>query len=328
MKKGGVRRLVSVLGFIALTGFCLEIPGAGVGWAYRLPPVNLGFTNFLDGGPPAGPGFYFTEYVQSYTSGKLTDSDGERLLPPVADEKLDVWISLTQFIYQSNWKLPLGGALGLDVIIPVVFLDLDHDLGGPPEDNGTGLGDLLVGPFLQWDPIMGKNGPLFMHRIEFQMLVPTGKYDRDRELNPGSNFFSFNPYWAATVFLMPQWTVDWRIHYLWNAKNDEPGRSPVEAEADDTQAGQAIHLNFSTAYEIWEKRLRVGLNGYYLKQVVDDEVDGQGISDSREQVLGIGPGAVFHYSQETHFFLNLFFETAAENRPEGIRLNLRYVQHF
>jgi len=309
-----------------MTGFFLQIPAGGVSWAYLLPPVNLGFTNFMDGGPPAGPGFYFTQYVQYYTSGKLADSDGGRLLPRAADEKLDLWISLTQFIYQTDWNLPLGAKPGLDVIVPVVFLDLDHDLGGPPEDNGTGLGDLLVGPFLQWDPIMGEKGPRFMHRIEFQMLIPTGKYDNDKELNPGSNFFSFNPYWAATVFVTPRWTLDWRFHYLWNAKNDDPGRS--YGGADKVQAGQAVHLNFSTAYAVWENRLRVGVNGYYLKQLEDDEVDGRSVSESREQVLGIGPGAVFHYSQETHFFLNLFFETAAENRPEGLRLNLRYVQHF
>lgn len=327
MKRGGIRKFVRVFTVVAMTGMFLQIPAGGVGWAYLLPPVNLGFTNFMDGGPPAGPGFYFTQYVQYYTSGKLADSDGGRLLPRAADEKLNLWISLTQFIYQTDWKLPLLSAKpGLDVIVPVVFLDLDHDLGGPPEDNGVGLGDLLVGPFLQWDPIMGEKGPRFMHRIEFQMLVPTGKYDNDKEINPGSNFFSFNPYWAATLFVTSRWTVDWRFHYLWNAKNDDPGR--MYGGADKVQAGQAVHLNFSAAYAVWENRLRIGANGYYLKQLEDDEVDGRSISETREQVLGIGPGAVFHYSPETHFFLNLFFETAAENRPEGIRLNVRYVQHF
>jgi hypothetical protein len=311
---------------VATVGFVMGILGVGCGWAYDLPAVNLGFTSFLDGGPPAGPGFYFTEYLQYYKSTRLTDAHGNALLPPSANEDLDVLVSLTQFIYQSNQEILPTARWGLDLIIPVVSLDLAHNLPIPLEDNGAGLGDILVGPFLQWDPIMGKNGPLFMTRIEFQMIFPTGKYDSDRELNPGSNFFSFDPYWAGTLFMTPKWTASWRIHYLWNAENDDPNRNFVGA--DDTQAGQALHLNFATDYEVIEKRLRLGLNGYYLKQITDTQANGHDVYDSMEQVFGIGPGAVFHYSQNTHFFFNFYFETAAENRPEGYRMTLRWVQHF
>jgi len=63
----------------------------------------------------------------------------------------------------------------------LVSFDLDYGNNGPwPEDNGSGLGDVLIGPMLQWDPIMGANGPIFMHRIELQFLLPTGKYDSTR----------------------------------------------------------------------------------------------------------------------------------------------------
>jgi hypothetical protein len=296
--------------------------------AYQLPAVNLGFTSFLDGGPPAGPGFYLTQYVQFFNSDKFADSNGDRLLPSFADEDLSVWISLTQFIYQSNCDILLGGKWGLDLIVPVVAFDLDHSLGGRAglDENGGGVGDILVGPFLQWDPIMRAGGPFFMHRVEFQFIFPTGDYDGDKELNPGSNFFSFNPYWAATVFLTPKWTATWRVHYLWNAENGDPNRG--FGDAADTQAGQAVHLNFASAYEVWEKRLRLGVNGYFLKQITDDEVEGNDLGGSKEQVLGIGPGALLHITPNTNFFFNEYFETAAENRPEGYRLNWRVVHHF
>lgn len=294
-----------------------------VGWAmpakaYDLPALNLGFTSFLDGGPPAGPGFYFTEYGQWYTSDKFTDKNGDKIGP----FKLDAWVSLSQFIYQSNQKVLLGGKWGLDVIVPVVAFDLDPK-GTALRDNGGGLGDVLVGPYLQWDPIMGPEGPVFMHRFEFQMLTPTGRYNRDDALNPGSHFFSIDPYWAATWFIQPRWTASWRVHYLWNDENDNPGGG-----LDTSQAGQAVHLNFATDYEVLVKHLRLGVNGYYLKQVTDLKQNGANVGGAREQVVGIGPGLVWHISQNDHIFFNAYFEFAAENRPEGERYNLRWVHHF
>ena len=313
---------------LSLTTWCsillmAVLPTAAL--AQGLPSVNLGFTSFMDGGPPAGPGFYFQEYIQYFTADNIKNDKGDDTpLPRTPD--IDVWVSLNQLIYQSDQPILFGGKWGIDVIVPIVSLDLSPG-SLPIDDNGTGLGDVVIGPYLQWDPIMGEQGPIFMHRIEFQNILPTGKYDDDRELNPGANFYSFNPYWAATLFLHPQWTLTWRAHYLWNDENDDPNEFFFPA-AGDTQAGQAVHLNFATAFEVMPKQLRVGINGYYLKQFTDAKVDGHSMGSTREEVLGIGPGVVWHISQDDHLFFNAYFEDLGRNRPEGTRLVLRWTHHF
>jgi hypothetical protein len=303
---------------LVLSGF------SGTGSAYDLPSVNLGFTSFLDGGPPSGPGFYFSQYAQYWSSDKLTNENGDKILPSFADEDLDAWISLTQFIYQSDKEIINGARPGIDVIIPTVSLDMSYGTDNPafPQDNGSGIGDILVGPYLQWDPVMGKNGPKFMQRVEFQFILPTGKYDKDKQLNPGSGFFSFNPYWAGTYFFSKKLTGSARIHYLWNAENDNV------AGYNNKQAGQAVHANFALAYEVLPKRLRAGINGYWLKQLTETEYDGKKSDNSKEQVFAAGPGIVYHFSKENHVFVNSYFETNAKNRPEGFKANLRWVHHF
>lgn len=299
---------------VALTLF------SGSAFAYLQPNVNLGFTSFLDGGPPAGPGHYVSEYLQYYSADKLVDG------PPGKGE-VDAWILMNQYIYQSDQPVLFGGKWGLNVMLPIVSLDMNSPI---LNDNGTALGDLLVGPFVQWDPIMGEKGPLMLNRIELQTIWPTGGYDKYKSLNQSSNHFSFNPYWAATVFLGPKATVSWRLHYLWNDENDEfRNASKLGAFPEDKklQPGSAVHANFAAAYEVLPKQLRIGVNGYWFNQVSDTEVEGNDTGDD-EKVFAIGPGMVYHFSQDSHLFFNTYFESGVENRPEGDRFNLRYVHHF
>jgi len=291
-------------------------------FAYLQPSVNLGFTSFMDGAPPAGPGFYFVEYVQYYTADDFTDAGF-----PTAGADVDAWVSLNQFIYQSNTPVLFNGKWGLNVMVPVVSLNSGPDTSLP--ENSSGVGDILVGPYLQWDPIMGANGPVFMHRVEFQMIFPSGDYDDDKVLNPGANAFSFNPYWAGTYFITPKWTMSGRFHYLWNGENDDPF---VGLGLDSVQAGEAVHANFATSYEVLPKQLRLGLNGYWLKQIGATEGTTQAGAtvdmEDEEMVFAIGPGALVSFSPNTHLFLNAYWETETDCRPEGERFVVRLVHHF
>src|SRR5207253_11114319 len=125
-------------------------------------------------------------------------------------------------------------------------------------------------------------------------------------------------------FLGKQLEASWRAHYLWNAANHHPLAVPG---VESTQAGQAFHTNFAVSYELIEKHLRVGVNGYWLKQTSDSSVNGATIS-GREQVLGVGPGMIYSFNEKNHIFFNAYIESEARNRPEGTRLTLRYVKKF
>jgi hypothetical protein len=290
----------------------------------QLPGVNLGATSFLDGlPPPGGPGWYVEEYFQYYNSSRLVGNDGSAVELPTSHGTFETphvqtWVMLTQLFYQSNQEILPKGRWGVSLTIPVVVTDVSPDDFIGFQEKSVSLGDIFFGPFIQWDPTVGKYGPFFAQRIEFDAVFPTGTYDSLKQVNAASNIFSLNPYWAATLFLHPKWNVSWRLHYLWNSTNPDTHIQP----------GQAIHLNFATSVEVLKGRLHLGMNGYYLQQITDSRLNGSPIADSRERIFALGPGALYVFSSKDVLFLNTYFEMEARNRTEGVRLNLRWIHKF
>lgn len=292
--------------------------------AYDLPTVNLGMTSFLDGGLPAGTGWYSQTYFQNYDSSKLMNNQGNKL--PLPKTNLKYQVIVEQISYMSNIRVGEKAALGLNFLLPFVSkMDMNDGLNHAAIKAQGGFSDMMIGPFIQFDPIMGENGPKFVQRIELQVNLPTGKYSRDKNINPSNNAVSINPYWAATYWFNPKWTASTRLHYLYNFKNNDPNYT--FGHADNIQAGQAFHANFATEYAV-TPQLRLGINGYWLKQITDTKVDGEQQKGSREQVWAIGPGAMYSFSQNDHFVANAYFEQNAKNRPEGTRVQVRYIHHF
>jgi hypothetical protein len=327
MSKTGIRgRLSLAQGVLAAA---LALPMAlGVSdraAAYDEPNVNLGLTSFLDGGLSAGPGFYALQYFQFYTASKLKDQRGVNLTTPKTEAS--VVVLATQLAYLSSAKIGAASP-GLNLVVPwAVSAEADNGLGQMKAK--TGAGNATIGPFIQFDPIMGAGGPRFIHRIEFQVLAPLGDYDARAGVQPGANFWSFDPYWAGTLFLTPDWTVSARLHYLWNGQNDRPNyalKNPYPGVVS-SRAGQAFHMNFASEYAL-TKDLRIGVNGYYLQQTTDTEINGSAVPGRKERVAAIGPGLMYSWGPERAFFFNVYKEFDAVNRPEGGSFVLRYAHHF
>lgn len=297
--------------------------------AFEQPNVNLGASSFFDGmaavqDNQADAGFYFNQYAQYYHADRFNNGSG-RAIPGAPN--LDAYTSLTQLIYLMDRLKILGARVGIDALIPVTELRTSAGSGFLSANPGH-LGDLTAGAALQWDLVSYHDHPLFMHRLDFDVMVPTGSYDRKFAINPGANTLSFNPYWAGTLLLGSDVVASWRVHYLWNGENEEPSLAVYPPWTRTVQAGQAYHLNFDLAYNLYAHRLYAGVNGYYLQQLTDTRLNGISVPSLREQVLALGPGIVFNLDHNTHFCLNSYIEMAVENRPSGFRLNILFAFHF
>ncbi|MGZ3567929.1 MAG: transporter [Thermodesulfobacteriota bacterium] len=70
-----------------------------------------------------------------------------------------------------------------------------------------------------------------------------------------------------------------------------------------------------------------GIAGYYLNQITPDKVDGHTRPHSKEEVFAVGPGLM--YSRKGFFpYLNAYYETRVENRPEGKKIAFRFSKVF
>lgn len=290
------------------------------------PPGNYGLTTVLDGAPP-GPGLFFMEYLSHY-SGTLQDPDGNDVAPNGTDAiDLSSTLLLNQFVWISNKQL-LGGNFLANVVIPIVLIDSKdpYDLVGK-----SGLGDITIGPGIQW---FNKKlfGMPYFHRVELDFIIPIGSYDDEsgtKPINAGSKFFTFQPYYSQTLMLSEAFSISLRHHLSFNGNY-------TEVPNVDLKAGAFYHLNYSLDHIIGKGRFqpgtsgetRLGLQGYVGAQLNDDTANGVDIPDSKESVFAIGPQIHRITKKGLALELKVAFEASAVNRPKGIRSTFRVLKYL
>ena len=306
----------------AIPLLCLLSTGSAM--AYDLPSVNLGLTSFLDGVLPSGGGFYYQNYLQYYTTSRFEDSAGHRL--PLPTENMNLWADINQFTYYFDATVG-PGRFALDVVIPTVMSARVNDsLDGRALNSQAGLGDVVFAPIYQINPVTLGNDSSLHQSLEFNILTPTGSYDRNIAINPGANVWALDPYYSMTLFTSDKLSFSGRLHYLYNFTDNEPSLALGQG-AHSLRPGQAFHFNFAAAYAATPK-LGLGLNGYFLKQLTETKINGTGVPGRSERVLGIGPGAIFTLDKNNFLFFNAYWETLVENRAQGERFQARFIHHF
>lgn len=296
--------------------------------------INLGATSFLDGFG-GKPGDLALQAYYTYTrADTMRTNDGSP--SPLFNSPR---VTSSAFIFQALYEFPtsttiLGGHPGVDVLIPVVNLSASF-APAPPGPGlslkpvGAGVGDITAGLFLQWDPVLVGGNPFFVARAEVFTMMPTGRYDRGMDMNIGNNAWAVGAMVATTFLLGPDWELSLRPQYVHTYKNSDPASSfPLDAGIVNTQAGGTGALNVALSYKV-SRRLRIGLNGYHLRQITDDKVNGQKIAGSRERASGFGPGLMIDASQASKVWLNLYKESSVRNRfSNDAVINLRWIHIY
>lgn len=212
-----------------------------------------GAENWLAGALPP-PGTYWLNYFGNY-SGKLKNETGDTVrLPDGSNPSIDCWFNAVLLAYVSDKKI-LGGTWAAHMIVPVVHQTMD--VGG--SESVAGLGDISFAPFnVTW------HGKQLHGWVGMDIYVPSGPYDsRNDRKSIGSNYMSYEPL-AAITWLPPSgWEASARAMFNMTGEN----------EATGYKSGHTFHADYLIGKHVG--RWGVGVSGYYVQQVTDDEVDGE-----------------------------------------------------
>ncbi len=279
------------------------------------PNLNWGATNILEGIVPP-PGLYLSSYMVGYHADKFRDVPG--------DHEVHVLVYNPQLLWVSGNTLPGGFQYGIQAQLPIQSYNLDSD--GLTAGSGM-IGDLVVGPFIGRTKQLRQDW-LFHWFFELSTFAPIGQYDKNAQINPSANFWTIEPYLAATLQMPKGWSLSTRQHFAYNFTNDEYIPGPGADEVD-LQAGSMWHFNFalSKTIDFIDPNLRLGAVGYYGKQLERDDIGGASAADTKEEVFAIGPG--LHWMNKGVIYsLKTYFEDNVDNRPDGTRVVLRIITAF
>jgi len=300
---------------------------AGGGQSYP-----LGAEAFMVGAAPP-PGFYFKNYMYYYHASDLKDDHGHDV--DVFDD-LTVWAEVMRFIWISKHEL-FGGNYGQHLFLPFLDVSLDFKAPvGPKHKKGyddTDVPYLIYSPFILAHHFLG--GKLHTVLSLPDIYIPTGDDDGNMA-SVGHNFWTFEPVFAVTYMPTPAWEFSLKFMYDFNTKQDD-APTPYGFEVDRTP-GDEFHFDYSVSYA-FSKSFRVGVSGYYYKQVSDDDYDIDAsipapvralLEDdegNHSQVYAVGPGIWYNY-KNMFFELRTQFEFEAENKTEGQNVWFNFVYAF
>ncbi|KGM41007.1 hypothetical protein JY96_15715 [Aquabacterium sp. NJ1] len=264
---------------------------------------------------PLVPGWYVQMPMVAYHANKLKGGDGnaatsatpapEKTIPGLGTIpaqpnlrseigiKADTYALLPRVTYLDNHQI-LGANVGFTVMLPLVkrkalftaspifagstvpsiaqpgyTSSINAQVAG---QNGSemGIGDIEVSPVLHWE-IGDHQAVTFAPTI----VLPTGDYKATQRVNPGyGNFVTFRPS-VQYAFIGDGWDIGGRGVLSFNTRNKDTGY----------YSGNMFNLDWQLMKFVSDD-VRVGLQGYFVRQLSKDTQDLTGFSPAQVSALG------------------------------------------
>ncbi|KJS45492.1 MAG: hypothetical protein VR70_00440 [Rhodospirillaceae bacterium BRH_c57] len=265
-----------------------------------------GAEGFYAGALPP-PGTYFLGYGIRY-DGTLQNASGNDVVTPGGTVDLEVNAIAARVVHMTD-KTLFGGQYGVHAIVPVFRNTVS--IGGASNTN-TGLGDITVNPF-----ILAWHRPDLHTAVGLDINIPTGKYSTTRPLgnNIGANYWSFEPLLAVTWLPGDGWEVNGK--FMYNTKLENPDTN--------VRSGDEIHVDYTIGKTVAEN-LTLGVGGYWVHQVTDDELNGVSLNN-KARVFAIGP-QVKYQAGATSLIAKWHHEVESKSAFQGDRVILKVVTPF
>ncbi|MCA5965371.1 SphA family protein [Pseudomonas fragariae (ex Marin et al. 2024)] len=260
--------------------------------------------------PPTTPNGTVGMRISNYRADVIKDSHGNDSPNDFQINVLAIGLAYLRMTDQAF----LGARYGF-AVVPIFFkmdADLGVNVGGQRVASDSAAlfrqADLQVVPIiLDW-----KLGPGLGINTQLMIQAPTGDYDKNRLVSPGTHHWTVSPLLNATYISPGGFEVSSSFQIDINARNPDT----------DYRSGVEYRHEFAVGQHVGD--WTVGIGGYYYRQLSDDDAPGL-TRGNRTRVLAAGP-AVSYFKPGSGLppiWLHAYKEFDARNRAEGYTVALR-----
>ncbi|AFT69775.1 Protein involved in meta-pathway of phenol degradation [Alloalcanivorax dieselolei B5] len=300
--------------FIALSAALLALGAGGLSVPVQAAENGniswpIGVNTVLNGVATAPGENRLYNYTLFYSANRLNGGAGDD-----SGVDVDAKVFVNALRLDHGWGM-IGRKTHLVSGFVLPYVDASITLFGD-KSTDNGLGNLSLKPL-----IIGTHNDantFFMQIAPLDLDLPSGSYDRDGAANAAVNYTSWQPNAGYSWFPAPGWEIGGTLSAAVNTENDDT----------NYQTGWLMHYEQVVAWSVTDK-LQLGVQGFYFKQMADDEVDGHTYLDGyRTRGAALGPQIRYDFRPGVAVVAKYQKEFDSENKAEGERFWVQFTFPF